>query len=207
MLEEICEESEQLIGRYNEYRFTFRTRLANWYLEDRNFTKAVEIISALHEDSGRAFGKDSKKTLEYEHMLAFAYAEQGDFHSALPFIEHAYNSRLSTLGASDTATLQSKYNLAFTLLKLNDPDGAIPLMVEALNDDHMNSDEMTDMQLNLAYAYHMQNDFTAALKTYLLARKTCQQDPDAYAEKLNFVNQQISSLRAFLRQPDKNSCS
>lgn len=207
LLEEICEESEQLIGRYNEYRFTFRTRLANWYLEDRNFTKAVEIISALHEDSGRAFGKDSKKTLEYEHMLAFAYAEQGDFHSALPFIEHAYNSRLSTLGASDTATLQSKYNLAFTLLKLNDPDGAIPLMVEALNDDHMNSDEMTDMQLNLAYAYHMQNDFTAALKTYLLARKTCQQDPDAYAEKLNFVNQQISSLRAFLRQPDKNSCS
>ena len=202
LLEEICEESEQLIGRYNEYRFTFRTRLANWYLEDRNFTKAVETISALHEDSCRAFGKDSKKALEYEHMLAFAYAEQGDFHSALPFIEHAYYSRLATLGASDTATLESKYNLAYTLLRLNDWDRAIPLMVEALNDDHMNTDELTDMQLNLAYAYHMQNDFTAALKTYLLARKTCQQDPDAYAEKLNYANQQISSLRAILRQTE-----
>ena len=207
LLEEICEESKQLIGHYNENRFTFRTRLANWYLEDRNFTKAIEIINALHEDSGRAFGEDSKKTLEYEHMLAFAYGRQGDFHSALPFIEHAYNSRLSTLGASDTATLQSKYNFAFTLLKVNDPDRAIPLMVEALNDHHMNTDELTDLQLNLAAAYHMQNDFIAALKTYLLARKTCQQDPDAYAEKLSFANQQISSLRAFLRQADKNSCS
>ena len=75
-------------------------------------------------------------------------------------------------------------------------------MVEALNDDHMNTDELTDMQLNLAYAYHMQNDFTAALKTYLLARKTCQQDPDAYAEKLNYANQQISNLRAILRQTE-----
>ena len=202
LLEEICEESKQLIGHYNEKRFTFRTRLANWYLEDRNFTKAIEIINALHEDSGRAFDQDAKKTLEYEHMLAFAYAEQGDFHSALPFIEHAYNSRLSTLGASDTATLESKYNFAFTLLRLNDWDRAIPLLAEALNDPHMNTDQLTDTQLNLAYAYHMQNDFTAALKTYLLARNTCQQDPDAYAEKLNYANQQISSLRAILRQAE-----
>ena len=80
-------------------------------------------------------------------------------------------------------------------------------MVEALNDHHMNTDELTDLQLNLAAAYHMQNDFIATLKTYLLARKTCQQDPDAYAEKLSFANQQISSLRAFLRQADENSCS
>lgn len=207
ILEQICEESKQTIGSYHSDRFHFRTLLAKWYLEDRDFTNAVKVLKALHEDSGRAFANDSKNTLEYEHMLAFAYAEQGDFHSALPFIEHAYNSRLSTLGASDTATLESKYNFAFTLLRLKDWDRAIPLLAEALNDPHMNSDEMTDMQLNLAYAYHMQNDFTAALKTYLLARKTCQQNPDAYAEKLNYANQQISSLRAILRQADKNSCS
>ena len=205
LLEEICEESEQLIGRYNEYRFTFRTRLANWYLEDRNFTKAVEIISALHEDSGRAFGKDSKKTLEYEHMLAFAYAEQGDFHSALPFIEHAYNSRQSILGASDTATLESKYNLAFTLLRLNDSDRAIPLLIEALNDPHMNTDELTDIQLNLAAAYFKQNNFVEALKTFRKARKTCLQDPVAYAEKLNYADQQISHLHSFLQQSHQNS--
>ena len=202
ILEQICEESKQTIGSYHSDRFHFRTLLAKWYLEDRDFTNAVKVLKTLHEDSGRTFANDSKNTLEYEHMLAFAYAEQGDFHSALPFIEHAYNSRLSTLGASDTATLESKYNFAFTLLRLNDWDRAIPLLVEALNDPHMNTDQLTDTQLNLAYAYHMQNDFTAALKTYLLARKTCQQDPDAYAEKLNYANQQISSLRAILRQTE-----
>ena len=200
MLEEICEESKQLIGSYNEKRFTFRTRLANWYLEDRNFTKAIELISALHEDSGRAFGKDSKKTLEYEHMLAFAYAGQGDFHSALPFIKHAYNSRLSTLGPSDPATLESKYNLAYTLLRLNDSDRAIPLLVEALDDPHLNTDELTDMQLNLAWAYLTQNNFVDALKTFRKARKTCLQDPVAYAEKLNYADQQISHLRSLLQQ-------
>ena len=205
LLEEICEESEELIGRYNEYRFTFRTRLANWYLEDKYFTKAVEIISALHEDSGRAFGEDSKKTLDYERMLAFAYAEQGDFHSALPFIEHAYNSLLSTLGASDPATLESKYNLAFTLLRINDSDRAIPLWVEALNDPHMNTDKLTDIQLNLAAAYLTQNNFVDALKTFRKARKTCLQDPVAYAEKLNYADQQISNLRSFLQQPHQNS--
>ena len=199
LLEEICEESEELIGRYNEYRFTFRTRLANWYLEDKYFTKAVEIISALHEDSGRAFGEDSKKTLDYERMLAFAYAEQGDFHSALPFIEHAYNSLLSTLGASDPATLESKYNLAFTLLRLNDSDRAIPLWVEARNDPHMNTDQLTNIQLNLAAAYLTQNNFVDALKTFRKARKTCLQDPVAYAEKLNYADQQISNLRSFLQ--------
>jgi hypothetical protein avisC_02045 len=202
ILEQICEESKQTIGSYHSDRFHFRTLLAKWYLEDRDFTNAVKVLKTLHEDSGRTFANDSKNTLEYEHMLAFAYAEQGDFHSALPFIEHAYNSRLSTLGASDTATLESKYNFAFTLLRLNDWDRAIPLLVEALNDPHMNTDQLTDTQLNLAYAYHMQNDFTAALKTYLLARKTCQQDPDAYAEKLNYANQQISSLRAILHQTE-----
>lgn len=202
ILEQICEESKQTIGSYHSDRFHFRTLLAKWYLEDRDFTNAVKVLKTLHEDSGRTFANDSKNTLEYEHMLAFAYAEQGDFHSALPFIEHAYNSRLSTLGASDTATLESKYSFAFTLLRLNDWDRAIPLLVEALNDPHMNTDQLTDTQLNLAYAYHMQNDFTAALKTYLLARKTCQQDPDAYAEKLNYANQQISSLRAILRQTE-----
>lgn len=202
ILEQICEESKQTIGSYHSDRFHFRTLLAKWYLEDRDFTNAVKVLKTLHEDSGRTFANDSKNTLEYEHMLAFAYAEQGDFHSALPFIEHAYNSRLSTLGAFDPATLESKYNFAFTLLRLNDWDRAIPLLVEALNDPHMNTDQLTDTQLNLAYAYHMQNDFTAALKTYLLARKTCQQDPDAYAEKLNYANQQISSLRAILRQTE-----
>lgn len=205
LLEEICEESEQLIGRYNEYRFTFRTRLANWYLEDKNYTKAVEIISALHEDSGRAFGEDTKKTLDYERMLAFAYAEQGDFHSALPFIEHAYNSLLSTLGASDPATLESKYNLAFTLLRLNDSERAIPLWVEALNDPHMNTDKLTDIQLNLAAAYLIQNNFVDALKTFHKARKTCLQDPVAYAEKLDYADQQISHLHSFLQQSHQNS--
>jgi len=69
----------------------------------------------------------------------------------------------------------------------------------------MNTDELTDIQLNLAAAYFKQNNFVEALKTFRKARKTCLQDPVAYAEKLNYADQQISHLHSFLQQSHQNS--
>ena len=63
----------------------------------------------------------------------------------------------------------------------------------------MNTDQLTNIQLNLAAAYLTQNNFVDALKTFRKARKTCLQDPVAYAEKLNYADQQISNLRSFLQ--------